>query len=67
MMNVKKLILKVVPVIIDEMNKCENFDLYNFLIDETPCANISVYSILYKSFIDAEPFWFCSCSYLCYS
>ena len=56
MMNVKKLILKVVPVIIDEMNKCENFDLYNFLIDETSCANISVYSISYKSFIDAEPF-----------
>ena len=39
----------------DDTIKVEDINVYNILLDGKSCANILVYSILYKKFMDAKP------------
>ena len=54
-MNFKKLVLKIVRFIFDDINKFEDFDFDNILIEEKSYENISIYNISYKNLIGAEP------------
>ena len=46
-MNLKKFVLKIVPVIISMTIKLEDFDLDKNLIDEKSHENILIYDISY--------------------
>ena len=53
-MSFKKLVLKIVRFIFDDIHKFEDFDFDNILIEEKSYENILIYNISYKNLIGAE-------------